>query len=115
MNWQAPIDMSEIGTGTPPWTHNRTTDVVACQFDADDYQVTFIFRYDLSEMGWPAKYLVKGDYLFHLWVVTDNRGDGMDHVDLYTSLGDVAPETGTPATWGVQILNLDCRGVRVVK
>ena len=110
MNWQAALDPT--GTGTPPWTHNRTTDLVACQFDVVAYRVTFIFRYDTSELGWPERYVLKGD-VYHVWVLTDNRGGGMDHVDLYTGMS-LDPIDLSDLPWGTQILDLDCRGVQVV-
>ncbi len=115
MNWQSAFDL--VGTGTPPWKHNWTTQIVDWRFDDlgdGAYRATILFCYDTSALGWPDRYVAEGD-VYHVWVLTDNPGDGMDHVDLYTQMATVAPDIEADSTtWGVWVVDLDCRGVQVV-
>lgn len=124
MNWQSEI----APPNTPPWKHNRTSDLIDCTFeDLGDgsYRATLLFRYNTAELGWPNPPFW-GD-IYHLWVLTDNPGTEMDHVDLYTKCLAAAPDIADdPGTWGEfdsnvdpnlggsWVVNLDCRGVKVV-
>ncbi len=124
MNWESAL----APPSTPPWKHNRTSDLIDCKFEdlgEGSRRATLLFRYNTEELGWP-KPLFSGD-VYHLWVLTDNPGNEMDHVDLYTKCLPVAPDmTDDPGTWGEfdpdadpslggsWVVDLDCTGVQVV-
>jgi hypothetical protein len=107
---------------TPPVGHHFTTYVEGGKFTKDSAtgvcEATLIFRFDIGELGWPDAF--SGD-VYHIWVLTDNPGSEMDHVELYSqevAEGADPPDIDDPTTYGFPIFigtnGWDCHGVQVV-